>query len=264
MVPDDTKRQIRTTVERADEPALSAKQIAERTGLAVKTVNTHITALTESGELATTQIGNATAYYPNRVRGGSRGSHQHQCRRCGRAVIKQKDMARVDVRHFYGESPGVSEHEFYLLCRFCESHLSAWLFGDTNRGYPYVHKWDIPTDQLRDIQEDETVRTTPPQARSLPAEEKQIYDLIRRIEQDHDEDAAPAAEVRAEYAEMNGVDWDPSEISRRGVGVGMAEMAVMDRLVNSLVQKGWVEKGLTTYRTARDAAIEGHPEPGGG
>jgi Fe2+ or Zn2+ uptake regulation protein len=255
MAPDDTKRQIRTAVERADEPALSAKQIAERTGLAVKTVNNHIEALTESGDLASTQIGNATAYYATQVRGGSHGEHRHQCRRCGRVVTQTRDMARVDVRQFYDESAAASEHQFYLLCRFCNSDLTAWLFGDTNRDYSHVHKWNIPTDQLRDIQEDETVQTAPTVTKWVSAEEKEVYDLIRRIEQEHD-GGAPKSEVTTEYARMNNIDTEDW-----GLNEEIQAHNVIKKLIDRLVGRGWIERGSNTYRTARDASADGHPEP---
>jgi hypothetical protein len=255
MAPDDTKRQIRTAVERADEPALSAKQIAERSGLAVKTVNNHIGVLTESGDLASTQIGNATAYYATQVRGGTHTEHRHQCRRCGRAVTQTRDMVRLDVRQFYEQSSEVSEHYFYLLCRFCNSDLTAWLFGDVEGDYPRVHQWNIPADQLRDIQEDETVRTTPNGTVQVSTEEKEIYDLIRRIEQDHD-GGAPKSEVTAEYARVNNIDTEDW-----GLNEEIQAHNVIKKLIDRLVGRGWIERGSNTYRTARDASADGHPEP---
>lgn len=255
MASDDTKRQIRTAVERADEPALSAKQIAERTGLAVKTVNNHIGALTESGDLASTQIGNATAYYATQVRGGTHTEHHHQCRRCGRAVTQTKDMARLDVRQFFEQSSEVSEHHFYLLCRFCNNDLTAWLFGEAEGDYPRVHQWNIPRDQLRDIQEDETVRTTPGRLAQVSAAEKEMYDLIRRIEQEHD-GGAPKSEVTTEYARMNDIDTE-----NWGLNEEIQAHTVIKEPIDRLVSRGWIESGTNTYRTARDASVEGHPEP---
>jgi hypothetical protein len=255
MAPDDTKRQIRTAVERADEPALSAKQIAERSGLAVKTVNNHIGVLTESGDLASTQIGNATAYYATQVRGGTHTEHRHQCRRCGRAVTQTRDMARLDVRQFYEQSSEASEHYFHLLCRFCNSDLTAWLFGDVEGDYPLVHQWNIPADQLRDIQEDEAAQTAPTVTKWVSAEAKEMYDLIRRIEQDHD-GGAPKSEVTTEYARMNNInteDW--------GLNDEIQAHNVIKELIDRLVDRGWIEKRSNTYRTARDASVDGHPEP---
>jgi hypothetical protein len=256
MAPTDTKRQIRNAVEHADEPALSAKQIADRTGFAVKTVNKHIDRLTESGDLAVTQIGNATAYYSNRVRGGSHTDHSHQCRRCGRAVTQSKDMARVDLYEFFDDGSTASDHVFYLLCRFCKSDLAAWLFGDDGGDYPFVHRWNIPTEQLRDVQQDDTVVTTPGEFSLLDESLMDLYDIIRGREEISGDGWADKNTVLKTYAEQRGVDTD---------GCGLQEpIQLHPRLgeaVEELVSRGWVERSANGYRTARDASVDDHPEP---
>jgi hypothetical protein len=172
-------------------------------------------------------------------------------------VTQSRDMARLDLYEFFGEEVGVSTHAFYLLCRFCKDDLDAWLFGDENRGYPFVHRWNIPTEQLRDVQQDEAVVTSPgPELALMDASLKQLYDIIREQEQAADNGWADETPVHFEYAEQQGIDtgeWGPEDRVR------------VSRLVNEsirdLIHRGWLEKGPNGYRTARDASVDGHPEP---
>lgn len=160
----DTKDRIVRSLRNSDEPALSARDLAEDLDVSVRTVNNHVGTLIDKGRIATTDIGNATAYYIPREE--LPGSHKpdHTCHRCGRDADTRYDFAKWDVStYFEDKNAEGSVADFYVLCRFCHTDLIHWIYNDPGSigHYPGVHSWSLPTDQLVEVREDPEIETTP-------------------------------------------------------------------------------------------------------
>jgi len=246
MSPQDTKRQIVEAVENSSEPALSAKQIAERIDVAVKTIHNNITNLVESGQLSTVEIGNATAYYADRIRDNSSTLQEHQCVRCGRSLRTSHDLVKVDVDESFQYSRSISNSFFLLFCRFCYSDFKNWAGvtpGETG-SYPDVHGWEIPFEQLRDIQEDDSRRSSP-DIGPFDETERKILDIVSELEQKHEYNVAKSDAVFTEYGAE-------TEIERKQV------KSVLD----SLHSQGFLGFGDPGgYFVAKDASTDDYPDP---
>jgi Fe2+ or Zn2+ uptake regulation protein len=237
MSDSDTRRKIMSTVEQAAEPALSAKQIADRMEVSVKTVHNHISQLVESDTLETTQIGNATAYYSERITEHPADVNQ-QCSRCGRSVRRVQDMAKVDIETYFEDSISASTNTFRLFCRFCYEDWDDWVFGHHNEigNYPLVHSWDIPAEQLRDVQEDPDVLTTPDVGvyddRAL-----ELYNIIDDWESETGERGMPVEEIYDRFCAEG-------KLSRKKARSHL----------NTLKSRGWLQPMGYAYATPLDAS----------
>lgn len=164
MPQSETQDQILRALRNAEKPALSASDPAEKLDVSIKTVNTNISPLTEQGDIATTQLGNATVYY---LESSDLPAHQkpdHTCARCCREVNDNGDIAKVDLTtYFDGHRPEPGLTDFYILCRFCQADLVSWLYNDDNAmgEYAYVHSWNIPRDQLEAVRENPEITSSP-------------------------------------------------------------------------------------------------------
>ncbi|UHQ98940.1 helix-turn-helix domain-containing protein (plasmid) [Natrinema zhouii] len=192
----DTKERIVTTLRNTDEPALSAQKLADELGLSVRTINNHVDTLLKDDRIAATQIGNATAYF---IPFGDLPSHKkpdHTCQRCGRDVDENYDFAKIDTdTYFSGDTSEPGLVDFYVLCRFCYSDLVSWLYNDLGSigDYPFVHNWDLPTEQLEEVREDpdtQTVYDGDNPRLHLSDEETAVYDFIHEHAGTGDEDEA--------------------------------------------------------------------------
>lgn len=234
----ETPTRILEAVKSSSEPALSAKQIAERLGVSVKTVHNNITELVESGSLQTTEIGNATAYYT-----GSddtrEGGEMHSCKRCNRRVEPFRDLARIDLKCQFEDSRDVSREEFYILCRFCYSDLISWLFGDTGMiGYhSSVHSWDIPEEQLKEVQEDKD-KVSMPRTDSYNEFKLEVLDTIVDMYEEGSEGVS-SSKIAAEMG-INSMD----------------EKMEFNQCLQSLETTGAVQKSFLGYVPAQDDSTE--------
>lgn len=164
MAQADTTERIIRTLRSAEKPALSAADIAEKLDVSVKTVNNNLKELIDKGDVETTPIGNATAYY---ISDSDIPAHQkpdHSCARCGREASNTYDLAKIELDTYFSKKnldPGTTD--FYVLCRFCHADLVAWLYRDDGSigGYPDVHSWDIPEKQLQEVRDNPEAETAP-------------------------------------------------------------------------------------------------------
>lgn len=182
----DTKDGIVRTLRNTDEPALSASVLADELDVSVRTINNHVDDLEAKERVATTQIGNATAYYIPFEDLPAHGKPDHICARCGRETDERNDFAKVETDTYFVDGPRESElADFYIFCRFCYSDLVSWVSDPAAIGeYHSVHSWEIPWDQLDEVRNDSDTPTKPPwEPTWLDDEGELIYDLITEREE---------------------------------------------------------------------------------
>lgn len=156
----NTKDRIVRTIRNAEEPALSAADIADHADYSKRTINNHIGDLVDENRVVSTKIGNATAYYIPRENYPSHELPEHHCKRCGREIYDTNDHIRVESTSVQGDD---RHEQLYVLCRFCQSDLVSWLHGDDGSMYDYpdVHAWDIPKEQLEKARNNDELKTRP-------------------------------------------------------------------------------------------------------
>lgn len=231
----DTKSSIVHTLRRTDDPALSAKTLADKLDVSVRTINNHIDHLVEEDRVATTQIGNATAYYipfddlPNHTK------PDNSCRRCGRAVDEVYDFAKLDASTYFARNNyGEETADFYIFCRFCYDDFVSWIEDPGTIGeYPYVHAWDLPRGQLAEVRDDPEVVTEPGEPKYL--------------------DDAP--QLLLAYIEDNEDEWERGvpkyELLEYAVEEGLLEVEA-DQALSVLVRAGYVHQPvLDCFRRAK-------------
>jgi len=169
---------------------MSAADLAEGLDLSIKTINNNIKELIEGDEIETTQIGNATAYY---VRADQLPAHQkpdHTCQRCGRDCPAFHDLTKVEVDTYFEQGQREdSTVDFYILCRFCYSDLTKWLFSDDGAmgRYRDVHSWDISQEQLNAVREDSDTVTRPGEPDETLDRMHTAYSILRDIADEESE-----------------------------------------------------------------------------
>lgn len=189
MASSNTQHRIVKALQRTDEPAMSAKQLANALNVSVHTVNKHTATLVDNNRVATTQIGNATAFYiadkmdPTAV--------DHVCDRCGRAIYEVQDFALLSrATHFDRNTTESGTLSRYILCRFCYSDFVSWFeMPDTIGEYPFTEIWDVPEHQLDNVKN--------PDTSNLGGRHKTVFDLIL---QELDEDDVIAKSTIVEKA----------------------------------------------------------------
>lgn len=176
----ETKDRIVRAIRNAEEPVLSAADIADRADYSKRTVNNHMGDLVEEGRVQTTYVGNATAYYIPQEDYPPHKLPDHHCKRCGREVNENQDLGRVASTVEYGDEKTTYR---YILCRFCQSDLTSWLNGDDGSmyDYPHVHKWDIPKTQLEDVRNDDDVQSMTSRNGILDELVWEVYDTVKEI-----------------------------------------------------------------------------------
>jgi hypothetical protein len=187
----DTRQRILRTLRKTEEPALSAADLAEELQVSVKTVNNNVTSLIDDDEIATTQIGNATAYYIEPEDLPAHSKPEHTCKRCGRDASGTNDQARIDTEtYFVGQNREPSTLDFYVLCRFCYADLVRWLHNDDGAmgNYPFAHSWEIPESQLRDVRDNPNIESAPDRTDVYVDEYKQMAaEVLNSLVDDPDE-----------------------------------------------------------------------------
>jgi len=204
----DTKARITRTLRNADDPALSAKKLAEELDVSVRTINNHVNDLVAEERVVTSQIGNATAYYIPFEDLPPHKKPDHTCARCGREVEELHDFAKVEVDTYFarGNLEGDTA-DFYIFCRFCYSEFVPWAHGDDGSmgEYPFVHSWDIPTNQLEEVRDDPEITTMPGGRDQLEEEPTLLLEFIEERWNSGEYDrGVPKNEVAA-YGEQNGL-----------------------------------------------------------
>lgn len=194
MSTDTISDRIVETLQTAEKPALSARQIADRVDVSVRTVNTHLDTLVADGQVETMQIGNATAYYVGfKPRQGFR-EPSYQCVRCGRPVVEAYDFAKVETTAFfkrqwlYGSRRGqlYIPTNFYVFCRFCYTDLFSWMWLPAAVGeYPFVDKWSLPRRQAEDAAEKPLASVSDTEIAELPGVLAPVLKRVRRSLGDH-------------------------------------------------------------------------------
>lgn len=185
----DTKDRIIRHLRSTDEPALSARKLADQLDVSVRTINNHVDELESKERIATTQIGNATAYYIPFSDLPSHKKPNHTCIRCGREVNEGFDFAKLEDETYY-ERGNLEESsaDFHILCRFCHSDFVSWVNNDSGfmGMYPGVHGWNIPTAQLLEVRDDTEI-TTAPGTSMLRGNNKILYEFIEAEEDGYEE-----------------------------------------------------------------------------
>lgn len=228
----DTKDRILRTLRRTDEPALSAKKLAEELDVSVHTVNNHTDGLEEEGRIETTKIGNAAAYYLPHSELPSRAKPDHTCGRCGREISRIYDHAKIEYdAYFDGMASDEGTATFYIFCRFCYADFIGWVEDPASQGeYPFVHTWDIPDDQLEEVRDDPDVQTMMP-LESLEDEQVALYNIIKENQGD------------------GGVFTE--DIIEEAQELGLGEIEVKQRL-KKLARTGYVyDAGIGYYRAGK-------------
>lgn len=237
--PSSTKGRIVQAVRRSDEPALSSNQIAAEVDLSQRTVNNHMDDLVESGRLEVTKIGNANAYYlPTDSK-----SADHTCVRCGRAIYRDHAYAKLELSEYktHRHDPDTPP-SLYIICRLCLNdvvnflHSSDGSIGD----YPWVHSWNIPSDQLDEVRLDDDTRTSPLEDILLTEAEEVVFDGLRAYD---DGSGTPVMELvtfmyRDDIAEGYSLDSELDEEKIREV-------------VSQLEEKGLAYRGDHGWRPAK-------------
>jgi DNA-binding transcriptional ArsR family regulator len=235
------RRELKRALRNTSEPALSAKQLADKIDVSVKTVHNHISDLVDEGAVETTQIGNATAYYDSRLKEHP-SKVNHQCNMCGRSIKRPMDMAKLEIEQFFNDSASVSSGTFLLLCRFCFKDVMDFVYEGNSEPGPYtnVHSWNITDSQLRDVQEDPDIGTTPTVS-VRDEHELEVYDVIDEITEDRH---------GASIAHITGQIGAETDLERRKVR----------QSVESLYKSGWLERNRMGYKPATDASRDDiHP-----
>ena len=173
----------------ADKPAMSAADLADELGVSVKTINNNIEELIGRGEIETTQIGNAKAYYIPDSDLPSHKKPDHTCHRCGREANDIDDVAKIDLDIYFDDGGLEPETtDFYVLCRFCYSDLVSWLYGDDGsmRDYQRVHSWNIPESQLQQARNNPEIQTRPEEPSDF-LDNYPAYELFESLVKDREE-----------------------------------------------------------------------------
>jgi hypothetical protein len=204
----DTKERIVRTLRNADDPALSAKKLAEELDVSVRTINNHVDGLVAEGRVETSQIGNATAYYIPFEDLPAHKKPDHTCARCGREVDEGHDFAKLEVDTYFFRGNLESEtSDFHLFCRFCYSDFVSWAHGDVGAvgEYPFVHSWELPTSQLIEVREDPEIETTPGGREHLDEEPTMLLEFVEEQWESGEYDrGVPKHEVTA-HGEAHGL-----------------------------------------------------------
>ena len=209
----DTKSRIMRKLRNTDEPALSARMLADRLDVSVKTINKHVERLTEAGHIETSEIGNATAYYIPFTDLPTHKKPDHTCGRCGREINEQYDFARLEYETFFERwNPEDTTSTMYIFCRFCYADFIDWVEHPPSIGeYMRAHAWNIPTDQLEEVRDDPET-TTAPNPETLDGVEQSVLEFIKANEAEY-EHGVPA-DVVTEFieSELGKHDWEAEEI----------------------------------------------------
>ncbi|MFC6964931.1 hypothetical protein [Halocatena marina] len=152
----------------------------------------------KESRLETTQIGNATAYYVPFEDLPSHNQPDHTCRRCGREVSEVYDFAKLDVETYFDKRGSRSDSTFFeIFCRFCYTDFLDWIHDPSAIGdYPQAHAWDIPSDQLDEVRENEDIQTTSENTEWLPDERRVLYEFVKETDNEDDQ-AVPEHEIIA-------------------------------------------------------------------
>lgn len=237
MAKQSVKDQIIRHLRATGDPACSAKQLAEHIDVSIPTINSHTEELIAEDRIATTRIGNATAYYladtPT-----NRDHPEHTCKKCGR-VTASHDFVKLDISTYFERSNREeSLPDFYILCRFCHSDYISWIHNDPGMigEYSKSHSWYIPDEQLEEIRDDPDTISAPT-TEYLGDERKQLYRQIEQLEMDAGGDTVSESEI----VEAASADGTPARVVRQH----LADLHRMGHL--------WRRMELTeqTYRTAK-------------
>lgn len=183
----DTKERIVRTLRNTEKPALSAQMLADELEVSAKTIHNHIDALVDAGQVETSEIGNATAYY---VSFSDRPGHKkpdHVCGRCGREVYDRYDFAKIEYDTYFDDrNQEESVPDFYVVCRFCFTDFISWMEDPPAVGeYPFVHGWDIPSHQLQEVRDNREIPTAPNLAQ-MDDSQALVFEYIRDQENEDD------------------------------------------------------------------------------
>lgn len=203
----DTKDRIVRTLRSADDPALSAKKLSDELDVSVRTINNHVDDLVADKRVATTQIGNATAYYVPFEDLPNHKKPDHICARCGREVNERHDFLKVDMDTYFVRGNFEEESsDFFIFCRFCHADFISWVMDPAAIGeYPFVHSWDIPTDQLREVRDDPDIETTPSGREHLDEEPLMLLEFIEKQWKSGEYDRGVPKHEVVDYAESQGL-----------------------------------------------------------
>jgi len=217
---EDIVRELRNT----DEPALSAKHLAENLDYSVRTINNHVSELVDKDRIEATQIGNATAYYIPVDEHTSHRNPEHTCTRCGRTTALH-DFAKVEFDTYF-DSGNIedSTSDFDILCRFCYSDIISWVNNDTATmgEYRRVHNWLIPENQLNEVRNDPDI-VTAPSLDPLDGDTRELFEIISDVAGD---EGAPKPDVESRAEEAG---FRPAET---------------ERLLKELLRKGYLFETL--------------------
>lgn len=201
MQQESMKGRIVRTLRGTDEPALSAKNLAEELDVSVRTINNHLPELIDEERIETTQIGNATAYYIPHEDLPSHKKPEHCCKRCGRTT-SHNDFAKLEHEtYFEGGNIESGTADFAILCRFCYLDYISWIHNDEGSmgDYPYVHSWHIPEKQLLEVREDSAIDTCPRMA-GLQELEQELYDMVKDMSS---EEPVAVNDIESKARDMN-------------------------------------------------------------
>lgn len=206
----DTKDRILRHIRSTNEPAVSAAQLADELEVSVHTVNKHVDNLVDEGSVQTTQIGNAKAYYIPFTELPNHAKPDHTCARCGRDIRDLDDFAKIQVDRYYQPGRAPEEPDFYIFCRFCNRDFVHWVYDESQIGDYYdVHSWSIPRDQLEEVRNDPDIRTAPETLEHLSDEEKQVYSVIKEIQEE--DGWVTEGETMTRLTEVHGMHEDAAE-----------------------------------------------------
>ncbi|WP_435145489.1 hypothetical protein [Halobaculum sp. P14] len=231
------KEQITDRLRSSSEPAQSAQQLADDLDVSIPTINSYIEELVSEKRVATTQIGNATAYYIPEDE--SRTSTKHACKKCGRITDGYDSVKLEESKYFENPGDEGSTTDFYILCRFCYNDFVSWVWNDSGMmgEYPGVHSWNIADNQMEEVREDPDIKTSP-STEHLEGQHAELLELIKSLYEDDEETAGVPKE----------------EIIEDAVDTGMSERVAKVRL-NELHQTGYVWQRLNlsglTYTPAK-------------
>jgi DNA-binding transcriptional ArsR family regulator len=211
----NTKNRIMRELRNTDEPALSARMLADRLDVSVKTINKHVERLTEAGHIETSEIGNATAYYVPFTDLPSNKKPDHTCGRCGREVNERHDFAKLEYDTFFERgNPEATVSTVYIFCRFCYSDFINWVEDPNLIGfYMYVHGWNIPTEQLEEVRDDPET-TSAPNPDVLDAAEHSVFKFIEANEDEYEHGVPTDVVTEFIESELGKHDWEADEILR--------------------------------------------------
>lgn len=236
MVGTDTKERIVRKLRGTDAPALSASQLADDLDVSVRTIHNHVDDLNEQDRIASTQIGNATAFYIPFEELPAHRKPDHTCARCGREVDEGYDFAKIEASTYFERSnlePPASG--LFVFCRFCYSDFIGWVMDPGTIGdYSGVHSWSIPDEQLEEVQEDPDIISNPGDPEFLDDEPTHLFNFVKEREGD------------------DGVQKD--EILQVGQEEYGMLPVVANQAINTLIQTGYIyldDPFMDSYKTAK-------------